>query len=865
MASDNLLPPDDQSLPLSGPRANGSYLGQVTPKAITQEIEDSYIDYAMSVIVARALPDVRDGLKPVQRRILYAMYADLALRPGSSYKKSARIVGEVLGKYHPHGNDAVYNAMARMVQDFSLRYPLVDGQGNFGSVDGDNPAAMRYTEARLAPLSALMLGDIDKDTVDWQPNFDDSLEEPTVLPSLVPNLLINGTNGIAVGMATNIPPFNLGEVVDALHYVSAQWERRHELQLDELLSLVRGPDFPAGGLILGTAGIRDAFAFGHGRIIVRSPAEIEPMPSGNRHRLVFASIPYLVNKAELIARIADLVRGGDRLRDISDMRDESDRRGIRVVLELKSGAVPERVLNQLYKHSDLQTSFSVNFRALVNGRPERLSLREALVRHLEHCIEVVTRRTRYLLQQVQDRAHILEGLLTAIDNIERVIHVIRTSDSAQVAGATLTAEFALSPRQVQAILDMPLRRLAGLERQKLNEERREVQARIAHYRALLADPQQIRAVIRDELAALKAKYADARRTQVLLGVHPELSDEDLVTKQDDLISIWRNSNVRRTLASDFAIQGRGGIGVISKSDREEAALDQVLFANSLDQVLCLSSIGKAYANKVYNLPVGSRTTRGITLRGAINLERADEKLDAFVRIPANATVRSLILVTRKGRIKRMRWSHFRRIMASGKRAIALLDDDRVAQAVLTDGASHVLLVTRHGKALRLDETRIRYQGTAASGVRGIALHAGDRVVGCAKIEDEDAVLVIYDRGKGKRVRARSFTAKGRGTQGNWIAPHRKRAELGAIAAVTVVGDASEIAVVSAHSMIVRIPSQELSVISRQAAGVKVMGLGTDDRVVGVASLPPTPSDARAAAAEPETECAETPESAPVAE
>lgn len=865
MASDNLLPPDDQSLPLSGPRVNGSYLGQVTPKAITQEIEDSYIDYAMSVIVARALPDVRDGLKPVQRRILYAMYADLALRPGSAYKKSARIVGEVLGKYHPHGNDAVYNAMARMVQDFSLRYPLVDGQGNFGSVDGDNPAAMRYTEARLAPLTALLLGDIDKDTVDWQPNFDDSLEEPTVLPSLVPNLLINGTNGIAVGMATNIPPFNLGEVVDALHYVSAQWERRNELQLDELLSLVRGPDFPAGGLILGTAGIRDAFAFGHGRIIVRSPAEIETMPSGHRHRLVFTSIPYLVNKAELIARIADLVRGGDRLRDIADMRDESDRRGIRVVLELKSGAVPERVLNQLYKHSDLQTSFSVNFRALVNGRPERLSLREALVRHLEHCIEVVTRRTRYLLQQVQERAHILEGLLTAIDNIERVIHVIRTSDSAPAAGATLTAEFALSRRQVQAILDMPLRRLAGLERQKLNEERREVQARIAHYRALLADPQAIRGVIRDELAELKAKYADARRTQILLGVHPELSDEDLVTKQDDLISIWRNSNVRRTLASDFAIQGRGGIGVISKSDREEAALDQVLFANSLDQVLCLSSLGKAYASKVYNLPVGSRTTRGITLRGAVNLARADEQLDAFVRIPANATVRSLILVTRKGRIKRMRWSHFRKIMAGGKRALTLRDDDRVEQAVLTDGASHVLLVTRHGKALRLDETRIRYQGTAASGVRGIALHAGDRVVGCVKIEDEDTVLVIYDRGKGKRVRARSFTAKGRGTQGNWIAPHRKRAELGAIAAVTVVGDGSEIAVVSAHSMIVRIPSQELSVISRQAAGVKVMGLGTDDRVVGVASLPPTPSDARAAAAEQETAFAETPASAPVAE
>ena len=721
--ADGTAPPLDatgQNQPPPSP-PNGSYLGQVSPKAITQEIEDSYIDYAMSVIVARALPDIRDGLKPVQRRILYAMYADLALRPNSSYKKSARIVGEVLGKYHPHGDLAVYNAMARMVQAFSLRYPLVDGQGNFGSIDGDNPAAMRYTEAKLAQITDLMLQDIDKETVDWKPNFDDSLEEPEVIPSLVPNLLINGTSGIAVGMATNIPPLNLGEVINGLHMILNNWEQRDQIRLDDLMELVSGPDFPSGGQILGTEGIRNAFGSGHGRIIVRSRAEITEIPNSLRHRLVFNSVPFMVNKAELVARIASLARAGERLTGVADLRDESDRTGTRVVVELRSGEIPERVLNQLYKHSDLQVSFSVNFRALVNGVPERLGLLRALVLHIEHCIEIVTRRTEYLLQQVLNRAHILEGLLTAIDHIERVIQIIRGSSNAQVAGDTLRNELGISSRQAQAILDMALRRLAGLERQRLQEEYKETQEKVSDYRGLLADPAAIRDVIKDELARLKEKFADTRRTEVLEGVHPELSDEDLVTKQDELIAVWANNNMRRTPVGDFSVQGRGGVGVKGRSDRENSHLEQAFFANSLDSFICISNAGRAYIGKMYRLPAGPRTVRGGPIRGQVRMGPATEKMDAMQIVPRDAIPRSLILVTRKGRIKRMRWSAFRNTNKSGKKAIDLKEGDEVVQAVLTNGASDILLVTRKGKALRLDETKIRYQGNTASGVRGMRL------------------------------------------------------------------------------------------------------------------------------------------------
>lgn len=842
MADEATLPLDDTAdtgrVPLSPP--NGSYLGQVSPKAITQEIEDSYIDYAMSVIVARALPDIRDGLKPVQRRILYAMYADLALRPNSSYKKSARIVGEVLGKYHPHGDEAVYNAMARMVQPFSLRYPLVDGQGNFGSIDGDNPAAMRYTEAKLASITDLMLRDIDKNTIDWKPNFDESLDEPVVIPSLVPNLLINGTSGIAVGMATNIAPLNLGEVVDGLNLILERWEHKDQIRLDELMAQVHGPDFPAGGQILGTEGIRNAFASGHGRIVVRSKAQISEIPNTLRHQLVFDSIPYLINKSDLVARVARAARDGDKLTGIADMRDESDRNGTRVVIELRSGEIPQRVLNQLYKHSDLQISFSVNFRALVNGIPERLGLLRALILHLEHCIEIVTRRTQYLLQQILDRAHILEGLLTAIDHIERVIQIVRTSASAQLAGETLKAELGISDLQVQAILDMALRRLAGLERQRLQNEYQEAQEQAAYYQSLLADPAAIRGVIAEELAVLRTKFADPRRTEILGGAHPELSDEDLVTQQDDLIAIWANNNVRRTPISDFTVQGRGGIGVKGHSDREDARMAQTLFANSLDSFLCISNEGRAYTGKMYNLPAGPRTVRGGPIRGQVNMGLASETMDVLLRVPRDTVPQSLILVTRRGRIKRMRWNAFRSINKSGKKAIDLQEGDNLVQALLTNGTRTILLVTRQGKALRLDETKIRYQGTTASGVRGMRLLEDDEVLGSVVVRESECLLLLHAKGKGKRVDINRIRVKGRNGQGIWIVPRRKLATMGPLAAITPVSEADDVAVLSAQSMIVRVPAASLSVISPAAAGVKVMGLDDGDEVVDATAMPSSP-------------------------
>ncbi len=829
-------PTNDQ---LDSARANGHYLGQVRSQAITTEIETSYIDYAMSVIVARALPDARDGLKPVQRRILYAMYADLALRPNSAYKKSARIVGEVLGKYHPHGDEAVYAAMARMVQDFSLRYPLVDGQGNFGSIDGDNPAAMRYTEARLSPMTLNMLEDLDKDTVDWGQNFDDSLEEPLVLPTLLPNLLINGTSGIAVGMATNIPPHNVGEIVEALKFLIENWERRETVSLDDLMKFVKGPDFPLGGQILGTKGISEAFASGHGKIKLRASAEIEELDRGNRYQLVFRSIPYQVSKSDLISRVAALVRRGDILQDIVDLRDESDRQGIRIVFVLKSSAMPERVLNQLYKHSDLATTYSVNVRALVKQRPERLGLKAALLCHLDHRIEVVQRRTRFLLRRVQDRAHVLEGLLTAIQDIDRVIQIVRSSDSAAKASAQLVNEFTLTLIQAQAILDMQLRRLSGLERQRLEEEYREIQIQIGEYRSLLDEPLKLRALIKQELTELQNRFQDERRTEILYGVDPELSDEDLVTIQDDLISYWSNGNIRRTLASDFTVQGRGGVGVTSRSDREETSIRKLLFANSLDSLLFFSSRGRAYGTKVYNLPSGSRTSKGSTVRGAISMELADETAVAWVRIPVNSEYKSLILITSKGRVKRMPLSLFVKLQTKGKRAISLLPGDHIVHALITHGNSDLLLVSHMGKALRVKETAIRYQGNQGTGVRGMKLAPHDTVVGGLTVSDDDSVLVTYAYGKGKRVKMRSWRTLGRNSQGRWILPHRKRRELGEVACVELVGDEDDVVLVSHNSMLVRIPGASISCMSPGAAGVKVMGLGDGDSVAVVVALPPS--------------------------
>ncbi len=583
------------------PNGNGFNAGNVRPISVEAEMRASYLDYAMSVIVARALPDARDGLKPVHRRILYAMH-DMGLQPNTSYKKSARIVGEVLGKYHPHGDSAVYDAMARMAQDFSLRYPLVDGQGNFGSVDGDSPAAMRYTEARLARIAETMLRDIDMDTVDWRANFDDSLQEPIVLPAMLPNLLVNGTSGIAVGMATNVPPHNLTEIANAIDFVIDNWERRQEIGLEELMVFVKGPDFPTGGIILGTEGIKQALGTGRGRILLRAKTNIEEMNNG-RFRIIVTEIPYQVNKSTLIERMAELARNGT-FDQISDLRDESDRTGMRIVIELKRGAAPKKVRNRLFKHTPLQTTFGVNTLALVNNEPVTLSLRRALVVYVDHRFEVLTRRSEYQLGKARERAHILEGLRIALQFLDEVIRTIRSSDSAEAARGALMERFGLSEVQAQAILDMQLRRLAALERQKIEDEYQEIMQRIAYLEDLLAHPEKIRALVRADIAWLREKFGDERRTTIAADANGDFREEDLITQDNVLISYSAGAYIKRMPADTFRAQGRGGRGIKGMTTQKEDEVINLLFARTLDYILFFTNKGRVYSSRVYELPEG---------------------------------------------------------------------------------------------------------------------------------------------------------------------------------------------------------------------------------------------------------------------
>ena len=582
--------------------------GVVRPISIDDEMRGSYLDYAMSVIVSRALPDARDGLKPVQRRILYAMH-DMGLRAGTPYKKSARIVGEVLGKYHPHGDSAVYDTMARMAQDFSMRYPLVDGQGNFGSIDGDGPAAMRYTEARLARVAESILADIDKETVDWIDNFDGSLQEPAVLPSLPPNLLLNGATGIAVGMATNIPPHNLGELADAIAYLIDRWDQRDEVTVDELMEFVHGPDFPTGGLILGRDELKQAYATGKGRLIMRAVARIEEMNAG-RFRIVVTEIPYQINKTTILERIAELVRDG-RLNDISDLRDESDRKGMHIVIELKRGAAPRKVLNRIFKYTPLQSTFGVNMLALVDGEPRLLNLKRALECYVEHRMDVVTRRTTYLLRVARERAHILEGLRIALQFLDEVIAIIRGATSAEVAKQGLMDRFQLSDRQAQAILEMQLRRLAALEREKIEDEYQGLLKQITEYEALLADPARIEAMVREEILALKERFGDARRTQIVAEAAGDFSEEDLIRQEQVLISVTQSSYVKRTPLAAYRSQRRGGRGVQGMKTRAEDEVVNLLAAHTLDHVLFFTNRGRVYGQRVFALPETDRTGRGM--------------------------------------------------------------------------------------------------------------------------------------------------------------------------------------------------------------------------------------------------------------
>ena len=824
------------TLPAAVNGANGEprlTTGNVRNVLIEQEMRAAYLDYAMSVIVARALPDARDGLKPVHRRILYAMH-DMGLAASSSYKKSARIVGEVLGKYHPHGDSAVYDAMARMAQDFSLRYCLVDGQGNFGSVDGDSPAAMRYTEARLSRIAETLLQDLEMDTVEWAPNFDDSLEEPAVLPGMLPNMLVNGTSGIAVGMATNIPPHNLGEVVDAVVFMIDQWERRNEIGLEELMEFVKGPDFPTGGIILGGEGIRQALSTGRGKVLVRAQTSIEELRAG-RFAIIVTEIPYQVNKSTLIERIAELVRE-DKLDMISDLRDESDRTGMRIVIELKRNAAPKKARNRLFKHTQLQTSFGVNMLALVDGEPVTLNLRRALIVYIEHRFEVLTRRTQFQLAKARERAHILEGLRIALEFLDEVIATIRQSESVDAARSTLIERFGLSLVQAQAILDMQLRRLAALERQKIEDEYQEILARIAHLEDLLAHPEKIRALIREDVLTLQEKYGDPRRSTIVGDASGEFSEEDLIAQDNVLISFSAGAYIKRMSSDAFRAQNRGGRGIKGMATRSEDEVVDLLFARTLDHILFFTNKGRVYSSRVFELPEGSRTARGMHIANVLNL-MPDETVTTMLIVPDFEMADYITLLTRQGRIKRMELNVFANIRSVGLMAMSLDEGDALDWARLTKGGEDFIVVTRRGRALRFNEDDVRAMGRTAAGVMAIRLAPEhDEVVGFDVVKPEAELLVVHEHGYGKRTPLAEYTVHSRYTQGNWTTDHTRLEEVGPIVAARVVEPQDQITVMTANGIVLRTAVDGIRAAGRMTRGVRVVNLAEGDGVAAVAVM-----------------------------
>ncbi|MBN2387945.1 MAG: DNA gyrase subunit A [Anaerolineales bacterium] len=797
---------------------------------IDEQMRTAYLDYAMSVIVARALPDARDGLKPVHRRILYAM-DDMGIRAGSAYKKSARIVGEVLGKYHPHGDAAVYETMARMAQDFSMRYLLVDGQGNFGSVDGDAPAAMRYTEARLHKMAEELLADIDKNTVDFTDNFDSSLQEPVVLPARLPNLLLNGASGIAVGMATNIPPHNLKELVAAIIYLINNYETIDDIPVEYLRTFIPGPDFPTGGVIVGTEGIEQAYISGKGRIVLRGLAHIEEM-SGNRHRIVITELPYQVNKAGLIERIAELVRE-DRIDSISDLRDESDRRGMSVVIELKRGAQPRKVLNQLYKYTPLQSTFGVQMLALVDGEPRLLPLKKSLQLFIEHRQVVLTRRTQFELDKARARAHILEGLRIAINNLDAVIQTIRESPDADVAKERLMKRFKLSDLQAQAILDMQLRRLAALERQKIEDEYRQVTDQIAHQEDLLAHPKKILALIQEDLRLLSEKYGDERRTHIAVEAVENLSEADLVPDEAVLISLTARGYVKRVAAAAFRAQGTGGKGITGHTTKEEDEVLTLIPARSLDTMLFFSDQGKVYSEKVYQIPDADRSARGIPLVNVLALDPG-EIVTAAVAVPNFGAADYVTLATRRGRVKRMALTEFTAVRPSGIIAIGLDEDDALGWARLTRGKDEIILITKQGQALRFSSGDLRPMGRSAGGVTGIRLAARDQVTSMEVIEPNGELILVTEQGYGKRTLLEEYPTKGRATGGVQTLSKGATDKIGMIAAARVVQLADDLTLISANGIVLRMKVKDVKQSGRATRGVRLMEVKAGDRVASIA-------------------------------
>ena len=806
--------------------------GNIETVDIDSQMRSAYLDYAMSVIVARALPDARDGLKPVHRRILYAMQ-ELGIRSNTAYKKSARIVGEVLGKFHPHGDSAVYETMARMAQDFSMRYMLVDGQGNFGSVDGDAPAAMRYTEARLQKLAEELLADLDKDTVDFGPNFDDTLEEPLVLPARVPNMLLNGTSGIAVGMATNIPPHNLRELTDAVIYLIENHERMDDIPVEELMKFVHGPDFPTGGIIIGREGIESTYGTGRGRIVVRGVAHIEET-KGGRHEIIITEIPYQVNKTTLIERIAELVRE-DRIDQISDLRDASDQRGMSIVIELKRGAQPKKVLNQLYKFTSLQTTFGAQMLALVDGEPRTLPLKRALQIFIEHRQTVIVRRTNFELAKARARQHILDGYLIALNNIDAVIKTIRESQDSDTAKENLIKRFKLSELQAQAILDMQLRRLAALERWKIEEEHKQVTQQIAYFEDLLAHPKKILTLIQEDMRDLAEKYGDDRRTKIAGEAKEELREEDLVQDEAVLISLTERGYIKRVAATAFRSQSRGGRGVMGHTTKDEDEVVALIPARSLDTMLFFSDKGKVYSEKVYQVPDADRTARGIPLVNILSLD-ANEKVTAAIAVSNFSAHGYCVLATSRGRVKRVVMEEFAAVRPSGLIAMSLDDGDQLGWARVTSGSDEVIFVTENGQALRFNENKIRSMGRQAAGVAAIKLKKDDAVTSMDVVEKDGSLLVVTSGGYGKQTPLKDYTAKGRATGGIATIDQKAIKEIGKIVSARVVQKADDLTIITSNGVAIRIKNKDVKQAGRATKGVHLIKPQDGDSVASVARI-----------------------------
>ena len=799
---------------------------------IDQEMRSSYLDYAMSVIVARALPDARDGLKPVHRRILFAMY-DMGIRSGSSYKKSARIVGEVLGKYHPHGDTAVYDAMVRMAQPFSMRYPLVDGQGNFGSIDGDAPAAMRYTEARMASISEEMLADINKGTIDFTDNFDGSLKEPDVLPARLPNLLLNGASGIAVGMATNIPPHNLNELAAGINHLIDNYNKIDKVTIEDLIKFIPGPDFPTGGIIIGDEGIRQAYVTGRGRIILRGRAHIEEMDQGGRFRIVITEIPYQLKKTTLIERIASLVRE-DKIKSISDLRDESDRDGMSIVIELKRTAQPRKVLFQLYKYTALQSTFGAQMLALIDDEPRLLSLKQSLTLYIDHRLDIIQRRTQFELDKAEARAHILDGLLIALTNLDEVIKTIRKSADPDSAKISLIERFKLTEIQAQAILDMQLKRLAALERQKIENEHKELIEKIKYFQGLLKSQKKQLKIIKDDLAELVNKYGDERRTDIAPDAAQDIDEEDLVPDRPILISITERGYIKRVMALTFRSQKRGGIGVKGHTMRNEDEIMSLIPARTLDTVLFFSDRGKVYSSKAYRIPDASRISRGLPIVNVLNID-PNEKITAIVPVTDFKEAKYCTMVTQKGLIKRVYLSEFDSVRPSGLIAINLKEDDSLGWVRLSSGKNDLMLITRKGYALRFQEKEVRQMNRPAMGVIGIRLREKDEVVGMDIVEKGGDLLVITEKGFGKRTSLDNYPRRSRATMGVLTVDKKALPVIGEIAAARVVlPEQDQITVISAEGTVMRTKAESISRYNRVARGVTIMQLREGDVVVSIA-------------------------------